>query len=67
VNNVLGCVALVSGCVGFGSPAVAVVDGLPGGIAAGEIALWDALLLLSVWGPRGWVVAVVAGKKVRCC
>ena len=60
------CWAALRWCLGVWDsvvlPAVAVVDGIPGGIAAGEIALWDALLLLSVWGPRG-LLLLLLGKK----
>ena len=44
----------MSGCVGVGSPAVAVVDGI-----AGEIALWDGLIAVERVGSQR-VVAVVA-------
>ena len=46
---------LVSGCVGFGSPAIAVADGF-----AGEIGLWDGLIPVERVGSQT-VVAVVAG------
>ena len=54
---------LVSGCVGFGSPAaaVAVVDGV-----AAEIALWDGLIPVERVGSQT-VVAVVAGITLSGC
>ena len=52
----VGLAELVSGCVGFGSPAaVADVDGV-----AGEIWLWDGLIPVERVGSQR-VVAVVAG------